>query len=515
MPWSVSRAFKDREKKISPAAVPSRGLCTTSSSGHHAGVTGSRLALGLLVVVASGCSERLIIEQSGLVIDTDGEDSGFDTEFPSGSGPSSDADDTAESSSSGGFVTSGCNPGEPGCPCPAGQIPSDGRCVDSAVDAVEAVSPVDQSALAGDFIELPPAVRVTSGGTPVPGTTVTFTTAGLVGGVVGTVQAVTDADGVATAESWQLGKLDGNYFVRAAVGGGAALEPIDFTGRTISDFDIVLHYVNPPTDSQAAAFETARLRWQGAIVNALPAIQGSLSTLAQECGVPFDGGNVSVTGVHIFVQLQKIDGPGGKNGNILGQAGPCSLRDDGSPYLGVMTFDTFDLDVLEDTGSLETVILHEMGHVLGVGSLWRFSGLLQNPSIPDNAGADTHFLGPRSTQIFLDLLGAQPFAGAVVPVENNAQPGSSDSHWRETVMDDELMSPSLGGFGNVAPLSILTIGSMGDLGFYVPNELAADAWDLPPQALIGPGDEHASSATDEVLTPRWIRASDGTLTPIP
>ncbi|MBV1861348.1 MAG: hypothetical protein KUG77_23215 [Nannocystaceae bacterium] len=469
------------------------------------------MALGLLVLAASGCSERLIIDQSGLVIDTDGGESGFATD----SGPSSDTDDGGgDSGSSGEFTTSGCNLGEPQCPCPAGQVPSEGQCIDAAVDVVEAVAPLDQSALAGDFIDLPPAVRVSSGGLPVSGTTVTFTTAGLVGGAVGTAQAVTDADGVATAQSWQLGKLDGNYFVRAVVNGAGALAPVDFTGRTLSDFDIVLHYVNPPTDAQAAAFETARLRWQGAIVNSLPAIAGSLSNLAQECGVAFDGGNVSVTGVHIFVQLQKIDGPGGKNGNILGQAGPCSLRDDGSPYLGVMTFDTFDLELLEDTGSLETVILHEMGHVLGVGSLWRFSGLLQNPSVPDNAGADTHFLGRRATQVFLQLLGGQSFAGAVVPVENNAQPGSSDSHWRETVVDDELMSPSLGGFGSVAPLSILTIGSMGDLGFYVPNELAADAWELPPQALVGPGVEHATSGTDEVLAPRWVRAQDGSLTPI-
>ncbi|MGH1344938.1 MAG: leishmanolysin-related zinc metalloendopeptidase [Nannocystales bacterium] len=470
-------------------------------------MTGSRLALGLLVVSVSGCSERLIIDQSGLVIDTD---DGFDSDFATDSGPSSDAEDSAESSGGGPVSTSGCVLGEPECPCPAGQVPSGGGCVEATVDAMAAVSPVDQSALAGDFIELPPAVRVTAGGAPVTGTPVTFTTAGLAGGVLGEAQAVTDADGVATAESWQLGKLDGNYFVRASVGGGA-LPPIDFTGRTISDFDIVLHYVNPPSDSQEAAFETARLRWQGALINALPAIQGSLSGLAQECGIPFDGGNVSVTGVHIFVQLQEIDGPGGENGNILGQAGPCSLRDDGSPYLGVMTFDTFDLAVLEDTGSLESVILHEMGHVLGVGSLWRFSGLLEDPSIPNNAGADTHFLGSRATEVFLELLGGQPFAGAVVPVENNAQQGSSDSHWRETVMDDELMSPSLGGFGTAAPLSILTIGSMGDLGFYVPNELAADAWSLPPQALVVPTDKQEASATDKVLSPRWIRTSDGTL----
>ena len=513
MPWSVSPAFKDREKKTDPAAEASRGLCGASLSGHHAGVTRARLALGLFAVSASACSERLIFDESGLVIDTDG-GTGRETDVGTDSGFTTDSDDVDESSSGRPSSTSGCNLGEPECPCPPGQIPSGDGCVESAVDAIEPVSALDQSALAGDFVAQPPSVRVTSGGVPVAGTAVGFAVAGLVGGETGVMTAQTDADGVATAESWKLGKLDGTYFVRAFLP-ESAVNPVDFTGRTISDFDIVLHYVNPPTDSQAAAFETARLRWQGAVINALEPIQGTLSELAQECGIPFNGGNVSVTGVHIFVQLQEIDGAGGKNGNILGQAGPCSIRDDGSPYLGVMTFDTFDLDVLEDTGSLETVILHEMGHVLGVGSLWRFSGLLEEPSIPNNAGADTHFIGPRATEVFAELLGGQPFAGAIVPVENNAQPGSSDSHWRETVTDDELMSPRLGEFGSVAPLRALTLGSMGDLGFYLPNELAADEWSLPPQAFVGPGDAQASGGTDEVLRPRWIREADGTLSPMP
>lgn len=474
-------------------------------------MTGSRLALGVFVLAATGCTERLIIDEAGLVLDTDNP-AETDTESSDSNG---NATDTFDPTTGETILDVGCAPGEDGCPCPPGQVPSGGVCIDALVDAIEAVVPVDQSALAGDFIEQPPAVRVSSGGQPVSGVPVSFSTAGTAGGIVGAVESVTDINGIATAESWTLGKMDGTYFVRAVVPSQPELAPVDFTGRTISDFEVVLHYVNPPTDEQFNAFEVARLRWQGALINSLAPVTGNLSALAQQCGVAFDGGQVSITGVHIFVQLQEIDGPGGKNGNILGQAGPCALRDDLSPYLGVMTFDTFDLDELQASGSLETVILHEMGHVLGVGSLWDFVGLLENPSIPNNEGVDTFFTGARATDVFLELLGGQPFAGNVVPVENNAQPGSSDSHWRETVVVDELMSPRLGGPGEVAPMSALTIGSMGDLGFFVPNELAADAWSLPPQGLVGPGDESAGAlGTDIVLRPQWILNSDGTLEPL-
>lgn len=454
-----------------------------------------------MLVALSGCADRVILEE-GLLVDTDG---GTD-----GSMSATDTDSGDDDGADGSTGDPACPPGSADCPCPDGQVPSDGTCVPAEVETIEAVVPVDQQAFAGDLIAQAPAVQLLSGGAPVAGVPVTFAAAGLPGGLLGTVEAVTDAEGIASAQSWELGKLDGNYFVRAQVPSLPDLGFVDFTGRTISDFEIQLEYVQPATESQTAAFETARLRWQGALVNALPAIAGDLSDFAPNCGVFGPGGTASVTGVLIFVQLQEIDGPGGENGNILGQAGPCALRDDGSPFLGVMTFDTFDLDGLEAEGSLETVILHEMGHVLGVGTLWQERGLLVNPSVPNNAGADTHFVGPAATEVFFDLLGGQPFDGSIVPVENNAQPGSSDGHWRETVVVDELMSPRLGGFGEVAPLSTLTIAGLGDHGYYTPNLLAADDWTLPPQGLVGPGTvRHGHVGTDTVLAPRWKLDEDG------
>ena len=70
-----------------------------------------------------------------------------------------------------------------------------------------------------------------------------------------------------------------------------------------------------------------------------------------------------------------IDGPFG----VLGQAGPDVLRPVSFlPAHGVMQFDTADLALLESSGELQLVILHEMMHVLGFGTIWTDLNLLIN-----------------------------------------------------------------------------------------------------------------------------------------
>src|SRR5690606_24325709 len=110
----------------------------------------------------------------------------------------------------------------------------------------------------------------------------------------------------------------------------------------------------------------------------------------------------------IFVELERIDGPS----KVLGRAGPCLLRgSDGSPAFGGMTLDTDDLAVLETHGYLEGVVLHEMGHVLGIGTVWAQAGLLAEPSLPDHRGADTHFTGDSAGVAFEELLAGAEYHG--------------------------------------------------------------------------------------------------------
>ena len=114
------------------------------------------------------------------------------------------------------------------------------------------------------------------------------------------------------------------------------------------------------------------------------------------------------------------------------------------PVLGFMQLDADDVTRLEQNGDLVDVILHEMGHVLGIGTLWgNFDTLLVNPSLPSNPGADTHFAGAAAIAAFDAAGGTAYTGGAKVPVDNQAGVGSSDAHWRETVLRLEPLSANV------------------------------------------------------------------------
>ena len=85
-----------------------------------------------------------------------------------------------------------------------------------------------------------------------------------------------------------------------------------------------------------------------------------------------------------FASVEPIDGVGG----ILGSAGPCLIRTTGGLTLyGVMRLDSADVTTLEVAGTFDEVILHEMGHVLGIGSLWQVSGFFNLISYPPTTAA--------------------------------------------------------------------------------------------------------------------------------
>lgn len=151
-----------------------------------------------------------------------------------------------------------------------------------------------------------------------------------------------------------------------------------------------------------------------------------------------------------------IDGPG----NFLGQAGPTHLRPKTAgkaaflPAKGIMSFDKADLDAMQADGTLGDVITHEMGHVLGIGTVWMRKGLLSG-----EGGANPTFRGPAAMKEYGKLKGGG--AGPTpVPVENRGGGGTRDSHWRETVFQKELTT----GFVDVKPnpLSRLTVASLQD-----------------------------------------------------
>jgi hypothetical protein len=170
------------------------------------------------------------------------------------------------------------------------------------------------------------------------------------------------------------------------------------TDPVVQPFDIDLVFTTEPTSSQRDAFETAVARWESIIPFDMTDI--SFENQNQDpgsCGIEWlPAISDNVDDIRIYVRVDSIDGSGG----VLGRASFCTYRRSTKlPVIGFMEFDDADLAQLELGGSLTSVILHEMGHVLGVGTAWLLTELLSNPST-GNPGADTHFVGPLAVAAF-------------------------------------------------------------------------------------------------------------------
>jgi hypothetical protein len=142
--------------------------------------------------------------------------------------------------------------------------------------------------------------------------------------------------------------------------------------------------------------------------------------------------------------------------------------------MGAMIFDKQDLADIESAGLLQVLIVHEMGHVLGFGSLWPTMGLLADPSLPPATGTDPHFTGAQAITAF-NQVGGSAYTGGKVPVEETGGEGTADGHWRESIFINELMT----GFVDLGenPLSVVTVSSLADQG-YVVNKVGADPFSL-------------------------------------
>jgi hypothetical protein len=120
----------------------------------------------------------------------------------------------------------------------------------------------------------------------------------------------------------------------------------------------------------------------------------------------------------INVELGEIDGSGG----VLGSAGPTFGNFGGSfveTTEGDMTFDTADLDTIVAAGDFEQVIRHEIGHILGFGTLWGVNGVYTS---------DTGQYAGTAALAAFQIEFNQPDA-TYVPVELDGGSGTANGHW--------------------------------------------------------------------------------------
>jgi hypothetical protein len=166
-------------------------------------------------------------------------------------------------------------------------------------------------------------------------------------------------------------------------------------------FSITLNFSGELTDSQKAVFLAAKSAWESRISGYQPGI--------------------SISGVTIDASSDYIDGQWG----TLGRAGPTNITSQAGHTLavkGIMEFDSADMTAMENNGFLQAVIEHEMGHVLGIGTLWSFNSAYTKESF--------QYTGTNGIDAW-NVEFSPNAALSYVPVEDDGGEGTRNGHWDE------------------------------------------------------------------------------------
>jgi len=233
---------------------------------------------------------------------------------------------------------------------------------------------------------------------------------------------------------------------------------------------ISLNFSGPMTSTQRQTFTDAADYWNSAITG---------------YDLIYDGaGNPTAHGLTINASIPAIDGANG----TLGRAGPqtATYYDNnpvGQPTValyysttGLMEFDSADVDNLIANNTFYGVVLHEMAHVLGIGTLWTYNSNLNGTTYNLYNTGSGQYTGPNALAQWQSEF-SQPSA-TFVPVELGGGGGTANGHWNENDggggltgfvsvdngMDftNELMT---GWASSTFFVSRTTLGGLDDLGY--------------------------------------------------
>ena len=154
---------------------------------------------------------------------------------------------------------------------------------------------------------------------------------------------------------------------------------------------------------------------------------------------------IIITLQHICAAFEDIDG----THDVVGYARPLLLRSSGPHRIlavtGEMVFDRADVNF----DDFPDVILHEMGHVLGIGTLWDKKDLVSGSS------RCVYNTNSKASAEYRCLSGCR---SGSIPL------GTKCSHWSESCFGDELLTSRS---DNDMHLSRLTVAALDDLGYLV------------------------------------------------
>lgn len=225
-------------------------------------------------------------------------------------------------------------------------------------------------------------------------------------------------------------------------GGGGGFTPDAYTSgpsNAADGFNITIVFEGTWTQSLYDIFVAAADFYTALIVGDLQDVQVGRGKKAE-----------TIDDITITASLIPIDGEGA----VLGRAGPTAVRTDSSlPATAIMEFDVADASAFEGAGLFDDIVLHEMGHALGFGTIWDRLGLIN----PDNT-----FGGALAQAESLDEYGTSDIA-----VETDGGSGTAFGHWDDETYVNELMT---GYIDDPNYYSYMSAASYGDLGY----ELAID-----------------------------------------
>ena len=180
----------------------------------------------------------------------------------------------------------------------------------------------------------------------------------------------------------------------------------------------------------------------------------------------------------------------GAPGGLLGFAGPTEFAQTfttvGNPAngrvnlttvttAGMMSFDIFDVG----TPGFQEVVIHEMAHVLGIGTLWELNGIVGPLGSGEQGLLQTRngllqYIGSNGLRGFREESGHH--RANYVPTENFGGPGTALGHWAGGTSPNWFFAPANGsrretltGFLTAAPgfVAEATFGSIADVGYSV------------------------------------------------